>query len=257
MGRKKVAADCLSFLLERGDVEIAGVLTDSHLRGSVTASLAREKKLKLYDFQTALAAMRAGVLTFELGLSVLYWRKLKDEFLSLPDYGVINFHPAPLPEYKGVGGYNLAVLDGLDRWAASAHFVDADIDTGPIIKVLDFPIDPKTVTAQSLERQSQSVLYNLFVELMDRALDSPKSLPRQINAGGRHLSRRELEALKEVDFTTDDVERKIRAFWFPPYDGAYITHKGVKYTLVNRQILQSMADPAASSLFSPASTMKK
>ncbi|HAJ43978.1 MAG TPA: formyl transferase, partial [Alcanivorax sp.] len=50
-----------------------------------------------------------------------------------------------------------------------------------------------------------------------------------------------------------DVERKIRAFWFPPYDGAYKVINGVKCTLVSRTILESLADPSTSSLFTQPS----
>ena len=35
----------------------------------------------------------------------------------------------------------------------------------------------------------------------------------------------------------DNIEKKIRAFWFPPYDGAYVKINGQKYTLINRQLL--------------------
>ena len=47
----------------------------------------------------------------------------------------------------------------------------------------------------------------------------------------------------------DDVEKKIRAFWFPPYDGAYVEIKGQKYTLINRQLLEEIAPKGSTSLF--------
>lgn len=254
MGRKQVAADCLKFLLNRTDVKVVGVLTDSHLDISVTANLARGEGLPLYTFETALRAIQQGELTFDLGLSMLYWRKLRDDFLTLPELGCVNFHPAPLPEYRGVGGYNLAILEGLDTWAATAHYVDAEIDTGPIIHSQQFPIDPQTETAKSLEKTSQKVLREVFEKTVKDILEQPSRIVCTPNEGGRYLSRPQLEAMKKVDLNTDDLDRKVRAFWFPPYDGAYIEILGEKFTLANRQILQDIADPGASSLFSqPAS----
>ena len=38
------------------------------------------------------------------------------------------------------------------------------------------------------------------------------------------------------------LDVKIRAFWFPPYDGAYIEKNGKKYTLVDKEILDSLVD---------------
>ena len=47
----------------------------------------------------------------------------------------------------------------------------------------------------------------------------------------------------------DNIEKKIRAFWFPPYDGAYVEINGQKYTLINRQLLEEIALKDSTSLF--------
>lgn len=253
MGRKKVAATCLEYLIGRPDVKVVGVLTDSHLAMSATADVARAHGLPLYDYESATAAVEAGDLRFDLGLSMLFWRKFKGSLLAHPARGIVNFHPAPLPAYKGVGGYNLAVLNGLDEWACTAHYVDPSIDTGPIIEDLTFAIDPVTATAQLIERQSQSVLETLFVGVFDQLAAAEGMVQTRPNGPGLYLSRPELEDLKKVDLERDDIDRKIRAFWFPPYDGAYVEVSGQKYTLVNRSILQDLADPGASSLFTAPS----
>ena len=63
----------------------------------------------------------------------------------------------------------------------------------------------------------------------------------QDSTAGVYISRREMERLKVVDPNHDDLDLKIRAFWFPPYHGAYIVRNGKKYTLVNEEILDSLA----------------
>lgn len=252
MGRKPVAAKCLEHILQRSDVTVCGVLTDSHLEISPTSDIARQHNIPLYTFESALEKMNAGSLTFDLGISVLYWRKLRDAFLTIPPLGVINFHPAPLPQYKGTAGYNMAILDGLDFWASTAHYIDAGIDTGAIIDVSKFPICPETETAKSLEATSQDVIYKQFLAVVDNALQADKKLPTTSNVGGVYISRKEMEAMKEIK-PGDDINRKIRAFWFPPYHGAFIMLNGEKYTLVNPFILESLADKNNSSLFTEKS----
>ena len=255
MGRKDVAARCLQHLLDHQGVQVVGVLTDSHLEVSPTAVLARSKSLRLFDFESALTAIESGELSFDLGVSMLYWRKLRDGFLSTPRQGIINFHPAPLPEYKGVGGYNLAILECLHRWAVSAHYVDKEIDEGDIIETRYFPIDVDTETIKSLEARSQSFLFSLFVDTSERLVSSGSRLETTPNNGGRYITRTQLEEMKGIDFEKDDVARKVRAFWFPPYDGAYIKVNGSKFTLVDRSILDALADPANSSLFTKVSRL--
>lgn len=58
---------------------------------------------------------------------------------------------------------------------------------------------------------------------------------------GKYISRNEMNELKKVDLEKDDLDLKIRAFWFPPFDGAFIEVHGKRYTLVNDEILNSLA----------------
>lgn len=253
MGRKKVAADCLDYLAAKPNVQLVGVMTDSHLASSCTADVARRLGVPLLRIEEATKAIETGALKFDLGISMLYWRKFGAKMIGAARRGIINFHPAPLPEYKGTAGYNLAIMEGLSSWATSAHYVDESIDTGPIIDVCNFAISEKDETAQSLEKTCQEKLREQFIRIVDQALKSESLLPTMPNGPGRYVSRDQMEEMKLVR-PGDDLERKTRAFWFPPYDGAYIEVGGKRYTLVSRDMLRSMTPQGASSLFSPPST---
>lgn len=248
MGRKPVAEKALRWLLSNNNVDVIGVLTDSHLENSPCAETAKSNSIPIYEYDAALELINNGELNFDLGLSMLYWRKLKEGFVHAPKLNTINFHPAPLPEYKGTAGYNMAVLDGLSEWGMTAHYVDEEIDTGEIIEVLSFPICKETETAQSLEKISQDKLYQLFVEVVSKVLAKKEILKSYPNVGGRYISRAQMEEMKEIK-DDDDIPRKIRAFWFPPYDGAYIKINGNKYTLVDEQILNKLSDSDVSKVF--------
>jgi methionyl-tRNA formyltransferase len=111
------------------------------------------------------------------------------------------------------------------------------------VEVARFPIDSQTATALSLDLESQERLLELFQRVMARAL-AGEELPRkpQSELGpGRYVSRDEFEALRRVR-PGDDVERKLRAFWYPPHPGAVIELDGRTLTLVNDALL---ADAAA------------
>lgn len=248
MGRKLVGASCLSWLLQRTDVKVVGVITDSHLVVSPTRDLARQFDIPVLSREEAEEKIKAGQLRPDVSFSMLYWQKIRNPLLRGCSRGVINFHPAPLPDYRGTGGYNLAILEGLRQWAVSAHYVDEQIDSGPLIEVRRFAIDADRETALTLERKCQSELLAQFKRIAAKVIESPQLLSAAPNCGGRYVSRNELEAMKELR-PGDDVARKIRAFWFPPYDGAHVTVAGIKCTLVSRDILESLADPSASSLF--------
>lgn len=57
---------------------------------------------------------------------------LKPDMLSVPRLGFINVHPGRLPAYRGRNCPEWAILEGDDVYA-TAHLIDAGIDTGPVI----------------------------------------------------------------------------------------------------------------------------
>ncbi len=59
----------------------------------------------------------------------------------------------------------------------------------------------------------------------------------------------EMKKITEEDLESEDLDIKVRAFWFPPYDGAYIERNGKKYTLVDKEILNSLVDKDTTALF--------
>lgn len=254
MGRKQVGADCLAWLCSEGHA-VQAVLTDHHLAESPTEAVARENGIPVITLEDAKEAISASTLEFDLGVSVVYWRRIPSTLIAAASRGIINFHPAPLPDYKGTAGYNLAILNGLNQWATSAHYVDNTIDTGPIIEVDYFDIDPDRETAQTVEAKSVARMAEQFKRVIRQASQSSGLMETHTNEGGVYITRRQMEEMKVVR-PGDDIDRKIRAFWFPPYSGATVIVEGKAYTLVNSSILESLAaeSGAATSLFSrPAS----
>jgi methionyl-tRNA formyltransferase len=185
------------------------------------------------------AAERGALGQVDLVLSFLFWNRIREPLISLGRIGAVNFHPAPLPDLRGVGGYNVAILEGREEWGVSCHFVDEHIDTGDLVEVERFPIDPAAETALSLDVRSQERLLPLFQRVIERALRG-EELPRRPQGKGRYVSRAELEELRIVR-PGDDVERKVRAFWYPPWPGAALDVEGRQLTLVDDSLLGELA----------------
>ena len=57
---------------------------------------------------------------------------LKRNLLDLPRYGVINAHPAKLPEVRGMDVVGWSILEGVPI-GLTVFFVDEGVDTGPIL----------------------------------------------------------------------------------------------------------------------------
>lgn len=91
------------------------------------------------DFDRALAQeLRArGV---ELVVLAGFMRLLGEDFLAHFPRGVMNIHPALLPAFPGVHAQHQALAYGVKVSGCTVHFVDAGMDTGPIIAQAAVPV---------------------------------------------------------------------------------------------------------------------
>lgn len=245
MGKnKRSAVRALEHLLETG-WEVPAVVAPGP-----EASVAPEQRLDLAARRRGLRLATDDELYAEIDalgqvdlvLSFLFWKRIGRPLIELPRLGCLNFHPAPLPDMRGIGGYNVALLEGWREWGVSSHQVDEDFDTGDLVQVDRFPIDPDEETALSLDLKSQALLLDNFRSVVDRALAGGE-LPAEPQGRGRYVTRAEVEELRRVrpDDTPEQVARRIRAFWYPPYDGATLEVSGRVVTLIDRRLLEQTA----------------
>ncbi len=62
-----------------------------------------------------------------------YMRLLGETFIKAYEYKILNIHPALLPSFPGLHAQRQAVEAGVKVSGCTVHFVDAGMDTGPII----------------------------------------------------------------------------------------------------------------------------
>jgi methionyl-tRNA formyltransferase len=247
MGKhKRSTVGALEHLVRRG-VEVVAVVAPTEPAGADDSQrldlASRRHGIELLgDDELYARADRGELEDIDLVLSFLFWKRIRRPLIELGRIGCLNFHPAPLPDMRGMGGFNVAILEGFAEWGVSGHFVDQDFDTGDLVRVDRFPIDPGA-TALSLDIESQGRLLALFEEVVDLAL-AGRELPRQAQGEGRYVSREEFEALRRVPPDEDPatLERRIRAFWYPPYDGATIEVAGRTLSVVDRGLLAQVAE---------------
>lgn len=245
MGRKKYSADLLEWTVAQG-IEVALVCTDSQFPNSPTTKKANEMGIPVVSMEEAEQYVLDNPGEIDLVVSYLYWRKIRKPLIEGPKFGCINFHPAILPDWRGTAGYNMAIMNKLPEWGATAHYVDATIDTGSIIRIYKFNFDYRIETAQSLEKKTQEIQVSLYKSvLLDvREHGRLEAIPQK-SEDGVYISRDQMNSMKEIDLNNldaEDIDLKIRAFWFPPYEGAFVELKGKRYTLVNNDILKQLQD---------------
>ncbi len=144
------------------DVEDAGILSQARARNIPARFIAPGKfRTKLDD-----AAERAYVTALreaELDLVALagFMRVLKGEFLRAFEGRVVNIHPALLPAFPGLEAWKQALDYGVKVTGCTVHFVDAGVDSGPIIAQQTVPVLDQD-TPEMLHGRIQAAEHELY-----------------------------------------------------------------------------------------------
>src|SRR5262249_44186695 len=68
---------------------------------------------------------------------------------------IINIHPSLLPSFPGPQAYRQAYEQGVKIIGVSAHFVTMNLDEGPIIAQVCFPVSPHMPLSKIVSRGQQ------------------------------------------------------------------------------------------------------
>ena len=86
-----------------------------------------------------------------------YMRLIKAPLLEAYPNRIINIHPALLPSFPGLDGQKQALEYGVRYSGCTVHFVDAGVDSGPVILQKVVPVEPddtvETLSARILKEE--------------------------------------------------------------------------------------------------------
>jgi phosphoribosylglycinamide formyltransferase-1 len=123
------------------DVADAGILQQARARG-LTAEFLPPGKFRTKLDEEAERAYVARLQAAQVDLVVLagFMRVLKGDFLRAFPQRIINIHPSLLPAFPGLEAWKQALDYGVKVTGCTVHFVDAGVDSGPIIGQETVPV---------------------------------------------------------------------------------------------------------------------
>lgn len=90
-----------------------------------------------------------------------FMRVLKGEFLRAFEGRVVNLHPSLLPAFPGLAAWKQALEYGVKVTGCTVHYVDAGVDSGPILGQQTVPVFDDD-TPQSLLQRIHSAEHELY-----------------------------------------------------------------------------------------------
>jgi len=109
------------------------------------------------------AHLRGLVAEYDVDLVVLarYMQVLSDEMCEAMPGRIINIHHSFLPSFKGARPYHQAHARGVKLIGATAHYVTASLDEGPIIEQdvirVDHTMEPEDLAAAGRDVEAQVI----------------------------------------------------------------------------------------------------
>ncbi len=113
------------------------------------------------DELQAAVAQKLKSLGVEIVCLAGFMRLVKQPMLDIFPDRILNIHPSLLPAYPGLMAWKQAVNDGATESGCTVHYVDAGMDTGPIILQAKVPVFPDD-TADTLHARIQVEEHQLY-----------------------------------------------------------------------------------------------
>jgi methionyl-tRNA formyltransferase len=224
LGSKPGSVVALEIMLQRG-WDVRYVVTSPHdyswIEGPGLGTFAQEKGLRVLMKQQELPDKAEATFV----ISYMYRNLVKAPTRERGKRAALNFHAGPLPRFGGWAFYNVAILENASEYGCTCHYMDEGFDTGPLLKVRTFPVDMTQETAVSLERKTQAEMIRLFCDFCTLAeTGEPLPFSKQDPGQMRYMNQEEFARLKEIpaDADAETQQRIARAFWYPPYQCAYV-----------------------------------
>lgn len=94
-----------------------------------------------------------------------FMRILSDMFISHYVDAILNIHPSLLPEFKGLHTHRRVLESSKQAHGASVHFVNNELDSGPVVIQAQVPVLPGDTeeTLASRVLQQEHIIYPLAI----------------------------------------------------------------------------------------------
>lgn len=147
---------------------------------------------------------------------------------------LFNIHFSLLPAYRGVYTSSLPILYGEQYSGVTLHSMDAGIDTGDIIAQERIRITKKE-TSYTLYLKYIDKGTNLITKNIEKLITGRFNAKPQLPEGASYYSRKSIDysnLIINLKATASQIDKQIRAFYFPAFQVPIVYSYPIKYTKI-------------------------
>jgi methionyl-tRNA formyltransferase len=146
IGQQDFGKATLEAFLSRGDTVSAVFCAPEKGRPDPLRVAAEERGVPVHQFPkltdpAALEAMRAAAA--DVGVMAYVTQFAPQDFVTIPKFGTIQFHPSLLPLHRGASSMSWAIICGRSETGFSIFRPTDGLDEGPVILTRAVPIEPE------------------------------------------------------------------------------------------------------------------
>lgn len=129
--------------------------------------------------------------------------KIPNEIIYKFNYKAINVHNAILPDYRGIHGFNWALINMEDKLGSTCHYLNDKIDCGNILHISTFE-NKIEYTADLIYKKLFEASYVAFKKGINNLLNSKNGLkqPKEIKTWPRRFPRDSFFVPKDINLNT-------------------------------------------------------
>jgi phosphoribosylglycinamide formyltransferase 1 len=101
----------------------------------------------------------------ELVVLAGYMHLLTEPFLLRFPGRIVNVHPSLLPAFPGAHAIDDALAAGVETTGVTVHYVDAGLDTGPVIEQVEVAVEPRESLEERIHAAEHVLLPRVVSEL--------------------------------------------------------------------------------------------
>jgi methionyl-tRNA formyltransferase len=192
-------------------------------------------KLRGTDFAQELRALDADV-----AVVAAYGKILPQDVLDAPRMGCVNVHASLLPRFRGAAPIQWAIASGDATTGISLMKMDAGMDTGPVIAMLEFDIESHHTSA-SLHDDLKPLGHRILIDYLPRYVaQTAKPVPQSTR--GVVMAPMIQREDGRLDFSKGalEIERRLRAF--TPWPGCFTHFEGASLKVHAAHVVPGVAD---------------